>query len=540
MYSDSEVENIEVYDSQESSDEPNTMDLVEKQIEAHNDKLVQLFQAYEWMFDDDASFPRTNFPHCIRDHKTLSNRWDTKKSPDFFHAVSALLNATAADEGAEAERTPLAQECNDPVASAITTAAEAANDCEARAQNSADAGAPAAASATGQQTSGVYVPSPADGRPSPASRFPCENFTTCILISVDKSHKRADLRAAHAELLRNVLSVDKDVLDVVPGYVHAEASGWALPITTHPDVLAKLKSLYAGWRVATPADVQLFTRLDCTAGGTASHHQQQQTAPSRKAWTRNAAKLMRSKERFPSCVEAAGGWDNVVFVAVDVEAFAVTASSIPLPAEYAFVPIHRRTCRQAASAATHAEASPAATAPTPRVKAVHSLLRPRLRSRGGAGDHLAHLPRNPFDPLPQRHFLDPQLLRRGTTGICRLRTQSTRGAHQQRLGGESHRDEPAGHPLALRGGSLAAAPLRRRGNASDSGAGAGRLACVDSRGGRHSLLRRKCVGGSGCGVLRVGRGKDDRRPRRSPQWQDQIAGEEIKRRRQKAAVLLVP
>lgn len=322
MYSESDVEDYDEYASAASTEELTAAELLEQQIEARDAKLSSAFLSYAWTFDDEDSFFRTSFAHLVPDKNKHSSRWNSKDSPDCFHAVSALLNAAAEGDGDARAQTE----------AVAATAAAAVGTTKGN-------GSLLPTSDTSAHATNGYVMTPADGKPSPASRFLCANFDTCILIPVDKTLNRADLRAAHADVACGTSGVEEQGLDVVPGYRHTEASGWALPLSVAPEVLAELKTRHPGWRNATAADVSLFTkpeRSGAKKGGTVTAESQ---APSRKRWTRDAAKLMRSRERFLTCVKEAGGWSNVVFVAVDVEAFTVAASSIPLPAEYAFVPI---------------------------------------------------------------------------------------------------------------------------------------------------------------------------------------------------------
>ena len=340
MHSDSELEAYDEYDFATSSDEPSAEEVVEMQVEEYNNKMSLAFQSYAWIFEDDDGFFKANFPHLIPNSCIQCDRWDSNRSPDCFHAVPAILSVFA-----------------DVDATATSSAATPVRLTEETAATAKEGDASVSdgnAAAVGLQPSGVYILSAAKGKPTPTSRFLCDNFTSCILIPVDKSSSRATLRRAHADLFRDVPGVPDDGLDIVPGYNYSVSSGWALPISIDAGVLATLKSLYPSWRAATPADVPSFTKPRCKM-----RNEGAPPTPPPKSWTRNTAKLMRSKERFLNCVEAAGGWSNVVFVAMDVEAFMVAADSVPLPAEFAFVPIRaprrRRRLAQVPSTVTTAD-----------------------------------------------------------------------------------------------------------------------------------------------------------------------------------------
>lgn len=379
MYSESEVEDYDEYVSEDHSEELSAAELVEKQIEARDNKLSQAYQSYAWTFDDDTGFFRTAFANFLPKDGAHEDRWNAKTSPDCFHAVSALLNSAPADGAV------IAVDAKEALKGGSANAVQAVTSLEKSEAPTTPSRALATgidtnkSDAVGLQPSGIYILSTAEGKPSPASRFLCDNFTRCVLIPVDKAHNRADLRAAHAEAFRGMPGVSEEGLDVVPGYKHTEASGWALPMSAHPDVVAKLKEMYPGWRTPTAADVQLFTkpeRSGTRANESASAQPSAAPSPSRRSWTRNAAALMRSKERFHACVEAAGGWMNVAFVAVDVEAFTVTANSIPLPAEYAFVPVRRprgpapHRSQRSGGVAAHDDAHPS------RVRGLHFFCHP--------------------------------------------------------------------------------------------------------------------------------------------------------------------
>lgn len=339
MYSDSDVEDFDDYASFDSSDDVSSADVVEQQIALREFNLSAGFQSYAWIFDDEDGFFRTHFAHLLPDHTALPDRWDSPKSPDCFHTISALLSAAAANTTSNGK--------------------EAASTGATAAAVPSTTGADAAVAAAG-----AYTPLLSDGKPSPASRFLCDNFGSCILIPVDKALNRAQLREAHKDVKVGVSSAGdgEGELDVVPGYRHTEAAGWALPITVDKEVLALLKVRHPGWRSPTPADVSLFTKPErsavkgkTSAGAAAAAG----VPPSKRSWTRHAAQLMRSKERFLSCVAAAGGWSEVIFVAVDVEAFAITAQSVPLPAEYAFEPVYWSRTRRAQHSRTNGAAKEA-------------------------------------------------------------------------------------------------------------------------------------------------------------------------------------
>ncbi|KPA81736.1 RNA Interference Factor 4 [Leptomonas pyrrhocoris] len=369
MYSESDLENYDEYASLDSSDELNAAELAEKLIEERDLRLGVAFQTYAWLFEAEDGFFKTNFPHLLPSDTTGTDRWDTKSGPDCYRVVSALLNAAAGNDAVVSKT-----EGNQGTATVAATTPPV-GDKEDTSSNASDA---ATCTKFGLQPSGVYILSPADGKPSPASRFLCNNFATCILIPVAKELNRAHLRTAHADLFRGMPSIGEEGLDVVPGYKHTEPSGWALPISTAPEVVAKLKELYPSWRSPTPADVPLFTRPE--SSGSRDGVQRAPAASPRKLWTRNAARLMRSKERLLACIEAAGGWSQVQFVAVDVEAFAVTANSVPLPAEYAFVPIRpprrRRVRAVAASDAATVPANGEKTARSRPLSIVHFFCHP--------------------------------------------------------------------------------------------------------------------------------------------------------------------
>lgn len=323
MYSDSDVEGFELDVYNQSSDESDAAAEVEQQIQMRGEALSAAFQAYAYFFDDEDGFFRSTFASEYRSDAAENALMTSAESwfPTAEEVACALTAYTSAAEGAEPSPT-------DAAAPSPATA-------------------PAAASATAAAGARLANWSE-DGKPSPASRFLCANGEACILLPVDKSLNRAALRAAHKNRFAGVASVGADGLDVVPGYERSNAVGWALPLSTDPAVLGVLKTLYPGWRQPTPQDVRYFAKPSTTSASARPGEESEsptqsqllsQQQPSRRAWTRRAAQLMNSKERLLSCIAAAGGWASVVFVALDVEAYAVTAQSVPLPAEFAFEPV---------------------------------------------------------------------------------------------------------------------------------------------------------------------------------------------------------
>ncbi|KAG5464440.1 hypothetical protein LSCM1_00627 [Leishmania martiniquensis] len=327
MYSESDMEHYEQEVISGSSDEAESSDVVEHQIRLREQTLGTWFQSYAYVFEADDGLFRTHLP-C---------QYLTPEAEDEA-ILSFSARLPAADDVAELLNMPAGEQVADSVA----------DDSETSSLPSALLNGEAVMNTT-SHASESSEPWAEDGKPSPASRFLCAHRDACILIPVDKAANRATLRATHQGLFSEQASVSGEGLDIVPGYDRSEAVGWALPLTIDPAVLDVLKSLHPGWRVATPADVKFWARAP-RAAASSVFAKNVSRQPARRAWTRGAANLMRSKERFLARVAEAGGWERVIFVAVDVEAYAVAENSVPVPAEYAFVPI-KGTCARGSAPA---------------------------------------------------------------------------------------------------------------------------------------------------------------------------------------------
>lgn len=317
MYSDSDIDGYVSEVFSESSDLLTNSEEASLLLEKHEQAISTLVSGYACVFEASDGFFRTQFgSHFL--------------SPDAEdQAMAAVCTCRlSATDVAELLHVPAEEQIADNL------------------RNNGDASPSSAAmpsdhplTATSLQMSESLKAWVEEGKSSPASRFLCANRESCILIPVDKALNRTMLCSAHQELFVGTKGVGGEGLDIVPGYDHSEAIGWALPLSTDPAVLDVLKSLHPGWRGATPSDVRFWTKSQSKTGSTCIANKVQ-SKPSRRTWTRGAAMLMLSKERLLARIAAAGDWSNITFVAVDTEAYAVMAHSVPLPAEYAFLPIH--------------------------------------------------------------------------------------------------------------------------------------------------------------------------------------------------------
>lgn len=181
-------------------------------------------------------------------------------------------------------------------------------------------------------------------KPSPGSRWMTDHFSDCLLIPVALEVNRKQLCELHADL---PCAADDAPVDFVVGYHDRDASGWALPLTTHANTLAKLKTLYPGWRSPVAGDHVQFMRSSrvsstpggrtkqAAAGGVIHHHEESQML----RVTRLLSARMISVGALLRCVAEAGGWARVKWVAFDTELALSTNGAVPVPVEFAFVPL---------------------------------------------------------------------------------------------------------------------------------------------------------------------------------------------------------
>ncbi|KAK7201584.1 hypothetical protein NESM_000222800 [Novymonas esmeraldas] len=349
MYSESDVEDFEREVFNESSEESAASDGADVQFENNDTLLTTAHVAYSYMFDAEDSLFRMNFPSYYIPPNAAKEMSKTVLAPALVgDEIAEVLAAEAEAEVAEHQGRGLGSERSQALASGAAL-----------------------------PNSGAGAAWVCDGKPSPASRFLCEHRTACIMIPVDKALNRASLSAAHRDAFAGLAAVGENGLTIVPGYNHSDAVGWALPLTTDAAVLAVVKALYPGWRRATQADVRFFCRSSSSATAAKTAVDRPPQLPSRHAWTRSASKLMRSKERLLARIRAGGGWAAVTFVAVDVEAFAVLPQSVPVPAEYAFLPVRgpwAAPVDPAAHAPLHFFCHPGPLAPEHEVTMLHTCL----------------------------------------------------------------------------------------------------------------------------------------------------------------------
>lgn len=317
MYSD-DGSDIFVYDYNSSFGDNDNFwsdDHVERQINQREDGMFALNNLYYYTFEEPHGFFRTEFPDLY-----VEAEWDDKSKeaiplPNFFE----LLHEEDTPEADQLERGCIEE--------TLTSAAVPAAESETAALRLCIPVTPARTDA------GEASPCNAR-RGTTISRFIEDHFDCCIFIPVEEDVNRAALREMHADDIYSTADAEGNVepLDFRVEYKGGVSLLWALPLTADAAVLLRLQSRHPGWRRATAEDVQLFMRVvKSGAPGV------RPTIRSSAGSGTTAASLMRSPERLRSRIEAIGGWGQAIFVAVDVEAFALRPGGIPLPAEVAFV-----------------------------------------------------------------------------------------------------------------------------------------------------------------------------------------------------------
>ncbi|RNF25988.1 uncharacterized protein Tco025E_01775 [Trypanosoma conorhini] len=165
-------------------------------------------------------------------------------------------------------------------------------------------------------------------KPSPATRFLDAHPGKCLLLSIDPSINRAELCKKHAE--------EYPGIDFYVGYTHSEPAGWALLLSVDPAIVAQMQILYPSHRFATDEDRRIFLKEQRAGkgGGAALPAQPSAWRPNREL-----SKRMRDVTELARLIEAVGGPQRAIFVALDVEAAVVLSGGIPLPLELALIPL---------------------------------------------------------------------------------------------------------------------------------------------------------------------------------------------------------
>ncbi|RNF05519.1 hypothetical protein TraAM80_04441 [Trypanosoma rangeli] len=163
---------------------------------------------------------------------------------------------------------------------------------------------------------------------SAATRFIDAHPGKCLLIAVEPTMNRAELRKKHIE--------EYPGIDFYVGYINAEPTGWALLLSVDPAIVEKLQILYPDNRFATDDDRMMFCRERRTGrkGGLTLPERALTQRPNRAL-----TKRMRDAAELARLIETVGGPLKAIFVALDVEAAVVLPGGIPLPLEMALIPL---------------------------------------------------------------------------------------------------------------------------------------------------------------------------------------------------------
>lgn len=304
-------------------------DLVEKQ----DNKLASSATAYYYSFESEDSPFRTLFP----------DRYLKETNPEARPFLGEVLGKACPPEDGESEEKEGGEREVESPAPAAPEQRGGGKKPSASAPPSQSADAAAAAAAGEDSVSRVppregYVPVH-----RPSSRFLLEHLAECLLIPVEKTLNRKQLREQY--ITARGLPPSSESLDFAVGYIVRDPAGWAMPLTTDPEVLGWLKKQYPGYRSATEEDSAMFVQWRRAAAPQPTRPPRAVRASMPLAPRAPDAKALTSQmtnvDLFLDCVKKAGGWDKVTFVAFDAEYAANLPGGVPLPLEMAFLPVRR-------------------------------------------------------------------------------------------------------------------------------------------------------------------------------------------------------